>query len=69
VVDLSRFRVGASAHDALHQDVVRDIEEEKAVGLDARVRESLRLCRSPREAVEEPAPFLAIAFLQAFLYL
>ena len=65
MVDLSGLRIGTTSHDALDEDVVGHVEEDEAVGGDAGGGEGLGLGGGAGEAVEEPAGFYTVGFVES----
>ena len=60
VVDVARLRVRAPPHDALHDDLVRHVDEQEDVGADVALLDRLGLRRRARVPVEEPASALHV---------
>ena len=67
MVNLTRDRVSPAPHDAFHEDVVGNVEEDETICGDAGVRECLPLGGRAREAVEEPARYHAVRHGKSFL--
>mmetsp|Transcript_22577 Transcript_22577/g.46910 ORF Transcript_22577/g.46910 Transcript_22577/m.46910 type:complete len:236 (-) Transcript_22577:272-979(-) len=67
VIDFSRLRVGPPPNDALHKNLVRDVEENKCIALDAGVGKSVRLGSRPRKPIQQPAFFHAVRLCKPLL--
>jgi hypothetical protein len=64
VINLSSFRVGSTPNDTFDEYLIGYVEEDEAVGGNSGGRQSFGLSGGTWEAVEEPAGFDAVCFVE-----
>ena len=65
MINFPRDRIGTASHDSFDEYFIGDIEEEEDVSGDSGSGEGCGLSRGAGKAVEEPAVFDAVGFVEA----